>query len=114
MRAIEDVDGVRVDFDRAGGELLVFRSRWALYDWPPDVDHRLQSELASRGMGLGVHRIELHLDDPTPVAQIDEDQAAEVATSVHPTIDIDGLARLLDPERATRQSGCQAHPALKV
>ena len=114
QRAVEDVDGLRLDFDSTAGELLVLRSRWAPHDRPPDVDHGLQSQLSARRMRLSVHRVELHLDDPTPVAQVDEDQAAEVPAAVHPAIDVDGLPRLLDPRRPTRGSGCQAHPALKA
>src|SRR3989449_1421784 len=112
--AVEDIDPLRIDLDRTGGELLVFRSRWALDDRATDVDHGLQPQLAARRMRLGMHRIELHLDDPTSVAQVDEDQAAQVTPAVHPTIDVDGLPSLLDPERATLDSGCPAHPALKA
>src|SRR5256712_5296795 len=114
LRAVEDTDGLRIDLDRTGREPLVFRSRWALDDRTTDVDHGLQPQLAARRMRLGMHRIELHLDDPTSVAQVDEDQAAQVTPPVHPTIDVDGLPSLLDPERATLDPGCPAHPALNA
>src|SRR5207253_10975476 len=93
---------------------FVLSSRSRLADREMDADYRLRPKLAGRGVRLRMHRIELHLDDPTPVAKVDEYQAAEIATAVYPAIDVDGLSRLLDTQRATRGSGRQAHPALRV
>ncbi len=56
--------------------------------------------------GLG---LEDDLGDAVPVAEIDEDQAAEIAPGVHPAVQDDGLADVIDRQLAAGMRSFQEH-----
>jgi hypothetical protein len=53
-----------------------------------DMNHGFGTELAAGCMGRRVHGIELDLDNPAAVPQIDEDEATQVAAAMHPAIQV--------------------------
>src|SRR6266550_1663702 len=61
-------------------------------------------------MRLGVGRIEFDLDDPASVAQVDEDQAAEVAAPVDPAVDLHLASDEVGSDGAGVGAPGQAHP----
>src|SRR4029077_17011115 len=110
LRAVEDDNGTRFDLDLARRQLLVFGPWWPPLDGALHMDHRLRSELTTDGVDLRVGGVELHLDDSAAIAQIDEDQTAEVAPPVHPAVHVDVASNLLRSDRTGRRARRQAHP----
>ncbi len=73
-------------------------------------DHDLRTQTASPfhdlfRQNVGITR---HLNDPRSVAQVDEDQAAEVASAMHPTGKLHGLTGVFAAQltRHMRTIGC--------
>ncbi len=82
--------------DLARGDLRVDRALVAADDLAGDGDHVLGAQRAGQRVGLGRGlRMEDELQDAGAVAQVDEDQPAEVAAARHPARDADGLPRPL-------------------
>ncbi len=77
---------------RAGLELGVLLARQPRRDGPLDADDVLVAQLARArlelGAGLG---LEDDLGEAVAVAEVDEDQAAEIAPGVDPAVEDDGL-----------------------
>ena len=88
LRALErkGVSSPRIHLYLAGRELLVLGPRGALLNGTVDMDHGFGTQLAAGGMRLRVGGIELHLDDPAAITEIDEDEATQVAAAVHPAV----------------------------
>ncbi|CAK0753185.1 hypothetical protein WCLP8_2410010 [uncultured Gammaproteobacteria bacterium] len=95
-------------FDPAGRQLVV-GCFWATFDHlAGNRDHRFQLErvqLAEQRAG----RIEHALGQPIMVAQIDEQQAAVVAFTVHPAGQADGLASMVGAQRAAGMGAVGVH-----
>jgi hypothetical protein len=65
-------------------------------------------------MGRRVHGIELDLDDPATVPQIDEDEATQVAAAMHPAVQVHLASDLVGSDRAGGRASGQAHPAPNI
>jgi hypothetical protein len=87
---IEDPELRGDDLHRTGGKLRVDRLFGAVTDAAGHRDHELRAQLRGPGMGLrGGVGPEHHLEQAAAVAQVDEDDPAVVAPSVHPARDHD-------------------------
>ena len=74
------------DLDRPGLELGVLLAGKPGGDDPLDSDHVLIAEVAAPGLQLGAGvGLEDHLGDPVAVAQVDEDEPAEIAPARPPS-----------------------------
>src|SRR5213592_1821973 len=74
---------------------------------PPSSLSRLG--VAAGRVRLGIHRVELDLDDPTSIAQVDEDQTTEVAPPMHPAVHVHLASDLIGSNRAGGHARGQAH-----
>ena len=93
-RGVVDDQLLDPDLDGAGLELGVLLAGQAGGDRPLDADDVLVAQLAGAGLELGAGLgLEDDLGDAVAVAQVDEDQAAEVAPGVHPAVQDDRLSR---------------------
>ena len=98
------------DLDRAGLELGVLLAGKPGGDDPLDPDHVLVAELARSGLQLGAGvGLEDDLGDPVAVAQVDEDQPAEIAPGVHPAVEHNGLPDMVLRQFAAGMSPFQQH-----
>ena len=89
------------ELDLARGDLRVDRALLAAHDLALDADHVLGAQRAGQRVRLGRRLgVEDELEHAAAVAQVDEDQAAEVAAARDPARDPDGLARPLGVELA--------------
>ena len=91
-------------FHVSRGHVRVAHRDRTLRDGSLDEDDGLRTQARRRGRGVGVRRgrIEAHLDEARAVAQVHEDQAAEVAATVDPTRDADGLSNVFRAQGTTR------------
>ena len=98
------------DLDRAGLELEVLLAGKPVGDDPLDPDHVLITEVARSGLqrGAGVG-LEDHLGDPVAVAQVDEDQPAEIAPGVHPAVEHNGMPDMILRQISAGVSPFQQH-----
>ncbi len=93
QRGIQDLDVVREDLDLTADQPGVDRAFRARADPPGNADDVFVAQLLGGSKCLGAVRITYHLNQALAVAQVDEDDAAVVATPVHPAADSDGLAK---------------------
>ena len=98
------------DLDRAGLELEVLLAGKPVGDDPLDPDHVLITEVARSGLQLGAGvGLEDHLGDPVAVAQVDEDEAAEIAPGVHPAVEHNGMPDMILRQFSAGVSPFQQH-----
>ena len=97
---VQDLDLLGLDLDQLHGREVA----------APDAHHVLQAQLLGGRMGLGVGRVDLDLDQTAAIAQVEEDQAAQVAPAVDPAVELGPPAYVRRPRRPGRRSGCPAHP----
>ena len=93
QRRIQDLDVVREDLDLAADQTGVDRAFRPRADAPGNADDVFVAQLLGGSKCLGAVRITYHLNQALAVPQVDEDDAAVVATPVHPAADSDGLAK---------------------
>jgi hypothetical protein len=113
---VEDLERLGPDLDGAGLELGVLLTRQARGDDPLDADDVLVPQLAGGGLQLGPGLgLEDALGQAVAVAQVDEDEPAEVAPGVHPAVEGYGLAHVVERqiaagvcpfEHGSRRGGC--------
>ena len=106
---VENGDGARLDLDLSRLELLVLGSRRAPLNRALHADHPFGPKLTTGRVRLGVDGIELHLDNSASVAQVDEDQATEVAPPMHPAVEVHIASDLIGSDRAAGRAYGQAH-----
>ena len=90
------------DFDLAGGQLGVLGAFRTPTHPAFDPQHEFAAHLLSGAEDLGKVRIVHHLHQALAVAQVDEDDAAEVTAGVDPAFEHDGLADVLGTQGAAR------------
>jgi hypothetical protein len=75
-----------VHFDVARGQVGVAHRRWPSDDFALDEDDGLRTDglRAAEDFRGGPSRPERHLDEPIAIAQVEEDDASEVAAPVDP------------------------------
>ena len=88
------------DLDLAGRDLRVHRLRRARLDVPEDRDRRTPGAAASRQADERLVVAHDDLRDAVAVADVDEDERAEVADAVHPAEQDDVLADVGGRQRA--------------
>ena len=99
LRLVEDPHGAGLELDVAGRELRVLRAGLAPLDDALERHDELGSQAAGLGVRLGgVARVDHHLRDPVPVAQVDEDQLPVVAPPVDPAGELRRRARVVRPQ----------------
>jgi hypothetical protein len=77
-----------LDLDLSGRQVLVDRLGITADDRPPGAQHVLRSEVMTQLECVArLIRVQHELDQPGPIPQVDEDQAAVVAAAVHPSGD---------------------------
>ena len=97
LAADEDLDLGGAQLDLAGGELVVLHAREALGDGAADAHHVLAADALGDGVGLGrVGIVDDDLGDAVAVAQVEEDELAEVAAAVDPAGERGRLADVLE------------------
>src|SRR5262249_52766786 len=85
VRVREELGVGDPDLHLAGRQLLVDRLGRALDDGSPGAQDILRAELVAELEGVArLVRVEDELDEPGPVAEVDEDEAAVVAATVDP------------------------------
>src|SRR5438876_1130692 len=107
--AVQNGNGARLDLHFTGRKLLVFGSWRAPLDGALYVDHPFRPKLAAGRVRLGLHRVELHLDDSASITQVDEDQTTQVAPPMHPAVDVHLASDLIGSNRAGGRAWGQAH-----
>src|SRR5207237_10365232 len=107
--AVQNGNGPRFDLHFTGRKLLVFGSWRAPLHGALYVDHPFRPKLAAGRVRLGVHRVELDLDDSTSVAQVDEDQTTEVAPPMDPPVQVHLASDLIASNLAGGRACGQAH-----
>ena len=75
---------LREQLDAPGGQVRILGSRRARADQAANLDDELIAQLAGFLEHLGGIGIENDLQQPFPIAQIDEDDAAVIATPMDP------------------------------
>ncbi len=105
LAVVEDAQLVGDDFDFAGGDVLVDGAGVAQLDVADNSDY----ELGANRLGLGVHGGaglggDDDLGDAAAVAQVEEDQVAEVAAAVDPSHENDFGAGIGGAQRPTHMS----------
>ncbi len=96
------------DFDPPGLEPGVFLAAHPRGHHAFDADDILVAQLPGQRLQLGPSvRFENNLCDSIAIAEIDEEQAAEVAPGVNPAVDHDVLPDMLGGQVATRMSSFQ-------
>ena len=105
LAVVEDAQLVGDDFDFAGGDVLVDGVGVAQLDVADDGD----DELGAHGLGLGVHGGagfggDDDLGDAAAVAQVEEDEVAEIAAAVDPSHENDFGAGIGGAEGAAHMS----------
>src|SRR5262249_30485848 len=99
LRFVQDLQLDGFDLDLARGDFPVDRIRVALADLAPDRDDGLVAELRGLVMDLLVAvGAEEHLRLALAIAEIDEDQVAEVAAHVDPAVEDDRLSDVRRPQ----------------
>jgi len=82
---VEDGGGVGLHLDLARREVRVLRSLGPVGDGALHLEDVLAADRIGDGVGLAaLFRVEHHLGEAVVVAQVDEDEAAVVATAVDP------------------------------
>ena len=100
----------RADLDAAGLELGIVLAGQPRSDDPLDADHVLVAQLAAAGLKLVAGlRLENDLSQAVAVAQVDEQQAAEIAPGVHPAVQDHVLTDLLGRQIAAGVRSFQEH-----
>ena len=95
-RGVVDDQVLDADLDGTGLEPGVLLAGQAGGDRAFHADHVLVAQLAGAGLELGAGLgLEDDLGDAVAVAQVDEDQAAEVAPGVHPAVQDDGISHVV-------------------
>ena len=84
LRAVQHFDAAREQFDLARSEVRVGRARRPRPHRAGHLDHPLATEPLGLGEDLGRVRIEDDLQQAVAVAQVDENDAAVVATTMDP------------------------------
>ena len=91
LASFSSTDLVRPDLDRAGADLGVDRLWRARLDVPKDRNHVLRTE-PSGGREQRVVVADDDLRHPVAIANVDEQQRAEISNTVHPAEQHDVLA----------------------
>ena len=103
-------------FDRAGLHVRILPLRLARDDLAFAQHHRLDTHRGGHAQRLGIapRRPERQLHEPRAVAQVDEDEAAQIAASVHPSAKANGTTNVLQAQEAAGVStkGCGEHGLL--
>ena len=99
----DDLDIVGDDLDLPGRHARVFRAGAPARDLACHVDHVLVADVR-----LG-HRPDDHLDGAPPVAQVEEGDAAVVATPRHPAVELDLSALVARAQRTAVRRRETAH-----
>ena len=111
LRLIEDRDRVRDDLDLSGRELRVLRALGPRSHGPAHLEHPLAARIAEGRMrGSIVLRVRHDLRDPVAVAEVDEDDLAELAPAVHPAAERHLVPRVGRAELATGVSPQHVSP----
>ena len=105
LALVENGDAARFNLDLAGGHLRIHRALGAIAHNALNGDHELVAQLVGDVVRVLVDLgIEHHLRDAKSIAQIDEDQSTEIATSVDPSLQGDRRFRLRCGERSAGDS----------
>ena len=97
-------DDGRAYLNLACGQVIVANALGPFGDDALDHNGALRAD-RGRGrnhLGRGPLGVERHLHQPLAIAQVNEDEPAEVARLVHPSAEGDSLARVLDAEGAAQ------------
>jgi hypothetical protein len=98
---VEEPEFIYHHLDLAGVEIRIGHSLGSNPNHARHGDYMLGAEVVSPFMGAGVPLgIEHHLGHAGPITEIDEDQAAVVPTSLHPSHQNDRLPHMLHAEAA--------------
>jgi hypothetical protein len=96
LRGSDDAQGRREHLDVAGRQLRVPRVGSAHAHLALDQHHALDADRGRQRHVLGRRlRAEGDLHDPVAVAQVHEDQGAQVTAALHPTAQANALPRVL-------------------
>src|SRR4029077_15619522 len=88
------------DLDLAGGEIAIDLARLAAPDGPLDLDDPFGADLPQRLADLGVCVGPQHdLDDAAAIAQVEEEEAAEVPPALHPGLEPHPAPHVRDRDR---------------
>ena len=95
LRLGQDLEGGRLELDRAGRKRLVLGPGQPRRDRPLDRHDELGPDAAGRRMGGGrIGLVDDHLGDPVAIAQVQEDQLAVIAPAVDPARETRRVARI--------------------
>src|SRR5690606_34361250 len=101
VRGLDDGQFLSTDFDLTRLQFRVDLAAGAQVHGPLDLDHVLGAEPARRldDVGRSELRVHRYLDDAGTVAEIDEDEAAEIAAPVNPAYQPYPVIRVVRPQR---------------
>ena len=101
LRLIEDPDLVDHHFNFAGGQVRVDGVGGALFDEAGDADDVFGAQVFGAGMGLGeALAAEDELRRTFAIAQVDEDDAAQIAAAMDPAHQQHALANVFEADGA--------------
>ena len=91
LGTVDDGELVGEHFDGTCGHVAVALGVRTGTHHAGHLDAELAAQLGGQGEGVRLVRVEEDLHDPFPVAHVDKDEAAEIATTVDPTAQCNGL-----------------------
>jgi len=89
LGTIEDLDGHRLQFDGATGDVGILTPGRARPQRTAHAQHVLGADLLGQGKGLLLTGIDNDLYEPLAIPQVEEDDTAMVAAPLHPAAEND-------------------------
>ncbi len=91
LGTVDDGELVGEHLDGAGGHVAVALGVGTGAHHAGDLNAELAAQFGGQGEGVRFVRIEEHLDDALAVTHVDKDEAAQIATTMDPTAQCNGL-----------------------